>query len=83
MKPVGQRFLMIYAGVLTAVFAVTVLSGFVQMPKSMTLEQLDVQRINVHELDGTLRLVISSTDKSPGSFINGKEYPRPDRKVAR
>jgi len=78
----GQRFLMIYSGVLTAVFAATVLSGFVMSPRSMTLEQLDVQRINVREPDGTLRLVISNADKEPGIIIKGKEYPHPDRKAA-
>jgi hypothetical protein len=82
MKPVGQRFLMIYSGVLTFVFAVTVLSGFVISPRSMTLEQLDVQRINVREPDGTLRLVISNADKEPGIVIKGKEYPHPSRKDA-
>lgn len=40
MKPTGQRFLSIYAGVLTAVFAATVLSGFVQAPKKLSLEEL-------------------------------------------
>lgn len=82
MKPVGQRLLMIYPGVLTAVFAVTVLSGFVQQPKKLSLEELDVQRINLREPDGTLRLVVSDTARSPGIFIRGKEYPHPDRKVA-
>ncbi|SFS16926.1 hypothetical protein SAMN05216570_3419 [Dyella sp. OK004] len=78
----GQRFLIIYSGVLTAVFAVTVLSGFVQSPKKLTLEQLDVQRINVRESDGTLRLIISNADKSPGNYNKNKEYPRPDRRTA-
>jgi hypothetical protein len=82
MQPLGQRFLMIYSGVLTAVFAITVLSGFAQAPRSLTLEQLDVQRINLREPDGTLRLVISNTDKAPGLIIKGKEYPHPDRKTA-
>jgi hypothetical protein len=82
MKPIGQRFLMIYSGVLTAVFAVTVLSGFVISPKSMTLEQLDVRRINLREPDGTLRLIIADAAHAPGAFIRGKEYPRPDRRVA-
>ncbi|TCV94693.1 hypothetical protein EC912_103178 [Luteibacter rhizovicinus] len=77
MKPLGQRFLVIYSGVLTAVFAVTVLSGFVSSPKSMTLEQLDVQRINVREPDGTLRLIVSSKGKAPGVFVKDKEYPHP------
>ncbi|MGY3038991.1 hypothetical protein ACVWWQ_000578 [Rhodanobacter sp. TND4EL1] len=82
MKPIGQRFLMIYAGVLTTVFAVTVLSGFVQTPRKLSLDQLDVQRINVREPDGTLRLVISDAASAPGIYIKGKEYPHPNRKVA-
>ena len=80
--PVGQRFLVIYAGVLTVVFAVTVFGGFVRSPKAMSLDQLDVQRINVREPDGTLRLVISGADKAPGIIVKGKEYPHPDRKAA-
>ena len=82
MKPIGQRFLMIYAGVLTAVFAITMLSGFAQTPTKLSLDQLDVQRINVREPDGTLRLVISDAASAPGIYIKGKEYPHPDRKTA-
>lgn len=82
MKPIGQRFLTIYAGVLTAVFAATVLSGFVMAPRKLSLDELDVQRINVREPDGTLRLVISDAANAPGIFIKGKEYPHPDRKAA-
>ena len=82
MKPIGQRFLTIYAGVLTAVFAATVLSGFAQTPKKLSLDELDVQRINVREPDGTLRLVISDAATAPGIIIKGKEYPHPDRKAA-
>ncbi|HEY0197907.1 MAG TPA: hypothetical protein VGC19_05095 [Rhodanobacter sp.] len=82
MKPIGQRFLMIYAGVLTAVFAVTILSGFAQAPRKLSLDQLDVQRINLREPDGTLRLVISDASSAPGIIIKGKEYPHPNRKAA-
>ena len=82
MKPIGQRFLTIYAGVLTAVFAATVLSGFARTPRKLSLDELDVQRINVREPDGTLRLVISDAASAPGIIIKGKEYPHPDRKAA-
>ena len=82
MKLGSQRFLTIYSGVLTAVFAVTVLSGAVDAPKKFSVEQLDVQRINVREPDGTLRLVISNTGKAPGIYIKNKEYPHPSRKSA-
>jgi len=80
----GQRFLMIYSGVLTAVFAITSLSGFrsTSIMTRQQFEQIDVQRINVVEPDGTLRLVISNRSLAPGIFIKGKEYPHPNRKTA-
>ena len=43
-------------------------------------EELTVQRLNVAEADGTLRLVVSSRDRFPGDFYKGTESPRPDRK---
>jgi hypothetical protein len=82
MKPIGQRFLVVYAGVLTAVFAVTVLGGLAHAPRSLALEQLDVQRINVREGNGTLRLAISGADRAPGIVVKGREYPHPDRRTA-
>jgi hypothetical protein len=82
MTLVGQRFLMIYSGVMTVVFAVSALYGFARAPQKMTIEELDVQRINLREPDGTLRLVISDRSKAPEIFVKGKEYPHPDRKTA-
>jgi hypothetical protein len=82
MIPVGQRFLIGYSGVMTVVFAASVLYGFARVPQKMTIEELDVQRINLREPDGTLRLVISDKSKAPGIFVKGKEYPHPDRKTA-
>lgn len=77
----GQRFLVIYSGVLTVVFAVTVLTGFTQLKRN-AVEQLDVQRINIVEPDGTLRMVISSKALLPGIIVKGKETPHPGRKAA-
>jgi hypothetical protein len=73
----GQRFLMIYSGVLTAVFAVTLLGGLVTKRQKPKFDQIDVQRINVWEPDGTLRMVISNKARFPGLIIRGKEYPHP------
>ncbi|HXD37254.1 MAG TPA: hypothetical protein VN624_11400 [Rhodanobacter sp.] len=73
----GQRFLVVYSGVLTAVFAVSMLSGFVAAPKKTSLQELDVQRINLVEPDGTLRMVISDKARFPGLIVEGKEYPHP------
>ncbi|MEO8809878.1 MAG: hypothetical protein ABI386_06505 [Rhodanobacter sp.] len=53
------------------------LSGFVVAPKKTTLQELDVQRINVVEPDGTLRMVISDHARFPGAIIRGREYAHP------
>src|ERR1700690_3127422 len=77
----SQRFLVIYSGVLTIVFAVTVLCGFAAL-RSQSFDQLTVHRINFVEPDGTPRLIISDRAEFPGTFMRGKEYPRPDRRDA-
>ena len=77
-----QRFLAIYSGVLTLVFAVTVLSGFTKSSDHMQLRELDVRRINVVEPDGTIRMVISDKSLFPGIIIKGQEMPHPDRSTA-
>lgn len=73
-----EGFLAIYAGVLTAAFAITVFGGFAESRRA-AFEEIDVDRINIVEPDGTLRLIISDKAKFPGSFIKGKEIARPDR----
>src|SRR5215469_2503148 len=73
----GQRFLMVYSGVLTAVFAATILGGLWTRTQKAKFDQIDVQRINVWEPDGTLRMVISDKARFPGLIIRGKEYPHP------
>src|SRR5258708_33794925 len=60
----SQRFLTIYSGVLTVVFAVTILGGFAPSKKTV-FEEITVQRVNIIEPDGTLRMVISDKALSP------------------
>ncbi|MFZ1032046.1 MAG: hypothetical protein WAN72_08640 [Candidatus Acidiferrales bacterium] len=76
-----QRFLAIYSGVLTLVFAVTVICGFAA-PRNETFDQITVHRINFVEPDGTPRLIISDRAEFPGAYVHGKEHPRPDRSEA-
>lgn len=73
----GQRFITVYAGVLTLVFAGTVLMGATSTTSSASFDQITVHRINLVEPDGTLRMVISDHAKFPGLFLHGKEYPHP------
>lgn len=86
----STRFLAIYSGLLTMVFALTVVLGFLRgdfqarrvfaaEPKHVDFDELTVHRINVVEPDGTPRLIISDKAKFPGELFKGQELLRPDR----
>jgi hypothetical protein len=75
------RFLTVYSGALTAIFAITVLSGFAS-PKNARFDEISVERINVVEPDGTTRMILSNRAQSPGLILHRKEYPHPTRKTA-
>jgi len=77
----SPRFLAIYSGVLTLVFAVTVLCGFAVM-RNPNFGIITARRINIVEPDGTVRLTISNRTDFPGGWIHKKESPRPDRRDA-
>ncbi len=79
---VSNRFLMIYSGVLTAALAVAAFSGFAAGSKKIKFDEVEVQRINLVEPDGTLRMVISNKAKLPGVIIRGKEKRQEDRPQA-
>lgn len=77
----SQRFLVIYSGCLTAVFAVTVLCGFAKL-QSKNFDQITVRRINIVEPDGTIRMVLADKADAPGVYIKNKEYPHVSRSAA-
>lgn len=81
-SPLGQRFLVVYSGLLTLALAVIVLGGFTMHKQRANFDELYVHRLNIVEPDGTLRMVISNQARLPGSFVKGKEYPHPERKAA-
>jgi hypothetical protein len=74
----GQWLLAVYSGAVTAILGVLVLHGL-QHSSRQSLEQITVQRINIVEPDGTLRLVISNHAELPGIIVHGKEqaFARP------
>lgn len=74
----NSRFLAVYSGVLTVVFALTVLTGMIS-PQRTSLDEIDVERINIVEPDGTLRLVLASKARFPGLVFSGTEYEHPNR----
>ncbi|HEU5411803.1 MAG TPA: hypothetical protein VFU57_12340, partial [Candidatus Acidoferrales bacterium] len=71
----SQRFLAIYSGILTVVFAATILTGFAQEQRKASFEQLDVQRINIVGPDGKNELVIANHQLIPDAMIDGKTFP--------
>lgn len=76
----AQRFLVLYAAVLTVVLALVALYGF--SASSRTFDQITVHRINVVEPDGTLRMVISDHAELPGVIVHGKQQDTPPRPQA-
>lgn len=64
-----------YAAVMTLATAWLALAAVA--PAATKFDTIDVQRINVREPDGTLRLAISNHALIPGLIYDGKEYPHP------
>jgi hypothetical protein len=75
----GNKLLILYSGVLTAAMAFSLGTGAMAdtTPKKAAFDEIDVKRINVREDDGTLRMIVSNTSRSPGIIYHGKERPHP------
>lgn len=70
------RFLKIYAAVATLVCAVFFFSAFTMQNEKQTFEEIDVERINIVEKDGQLRMVISNQARQHPGIVNGKIIQR-------
>ncbi len=77
----GQSFLVVYSGVLTVAVVAALLSGFASPERHPKFEAIDVERINIVEPDGTLRLAISNNQRLPGIIVHGHEYADEGRKA--
>jgi hypothetical protein len=75
------RFLKLYSALMTLACAVFFLSGFVLQGKNQKFGEIDVERINIVEKDGKLRMVISNEARQHPGIVNGKiikrDGPRP------
>jgi hypothetical protein len=76
------RFLKIYAAVATLVCAVFFLTAFVMQNKKQKFEEIDVERINVVEKDGKLKMVISNAERQHPGSVDGKVIPRQEGRPA-
>ncbi|TGX53199.1 hypothetical protein E5A73_10045 [Sphingomonas gei] len=76
----ASRALGAYAAVMTLTALWLGLSAVAE--PAVSFGTIDVQRINVREPDGTLRMVISNHALIPGIIVGKKEYPHPNRPEA-
>ena len=67
------RVLAAYAGLLTIGLAATAMIA--AAPRHASFQEIDVQRINVREPDGRLRMVLSDHSRFPGAIVRGRETP--------
>jgi len=68
------RFLKGYAYGATSLVIVLSIVAFRQS-RNAKFDTIDVQRINIVEADGRLRMTLSGHDKLPDPVIGGKSYP--------
>lgn len=71
-----------YAAVATGAALWFALAGAQAVEAPTKLGVLDVERINIRERDGTLRMVIAGKDRIGGLVIGDTEYPHPNRTQA-
>jgi hypothetical protein len=77
-----NRFLLAYALLVSTITGGTLVTQAIGAQSKSAFDEIDVKRINVREEDGTLRLVISNTQRFPGIIVKGKEQPHPNRRTA-
>jgi hypothetical protein len=71
------RLLKGYAVIVTALLGTLSLTAFSKASQKQRFSEIDVERINVVERDGKLRMVISNRERSIGPIYKGKEFGYP------
>lgn len=73
------RILKVYSAVLTLVVLAGIFLGFTYAAGNAKFKEIDVERINIVEKTGKLRMVISNQERQHPGIINGKELPKRQR----
>src|SRR5215216_3848662 len=71
------RFLKRYAIGSTTLIVLMAITAFVRQPQKQKFGEIDVERINIVEPDGKLRLVISNRPRSIGPIYKGQPFGYP------
>lgn len=72
-------FLAIYAITLTFILLYVLVSGYTMSSKNPDFEEITVERINILESDGSLKMVISNSSRQHPGMINGESLQKRDR----
>lgn len=72
--------LKIYAIVSTIIFTGFISFGFMSRNINQKFEEIDVERINIVEKDGTLKMVISNKARQHPGIVNGKVIERKNQR---
>jgi hypothetical protein len=64
-----------YVVVSTTIIGALALAAFTKANQKPHFQEIDVERINIVEPDGKLRMTISDAARSPGWVFRGKTYP--------
>lgn len=81
MTPFVQKALLLYSATLSTIFAVAMVTG-AKPQRNSQFNEIQAQRLDIVEPDGTLRMIISDHDRMPGVIVKGKESPKVDRPQA-
>jgi hypothetical protein len=73
------RFLQYYTLTITVLFAGLLVMAFNRDGSHEKFKEIDVERINIVEKSGKLKLVISNAERQHPGIIDGKELPKRER----
>lgn len=74
------NFLKVYSGVLTVALLGIIFYGLSQF-KAISFKEITVERINIVESNGDLKLVISNSKRQHQGVVNGKPLPKRERQA--
>ena len=73
---VWEPVLKAYAAMITLVCVILVSGAFAPQGQKTKFDEIDVERINIVEPDGRIKLVLANKERLPGPVIGGKTYER-------
>jgi hypothetical protein len=72
-----MRLLKSYVVIVASLVVVVTLFTLREKPAATRFEEISVERMNVVEKDGRVRLVVSNKARFPGLMVKGEEHPYP------